>query len=62
LLEGLKISLQNKNNETLVSKSKEKILVRDNAVDFHITLKGFVKYIILEGEIVKQLCSLWISG
>uniref|UniRef100_A0A2C9KQC5 Uncharacterized protein n=1 Tax=Biomphalaria glabrata TaxID=6526 RepID=A0A2C9KQC5_BIOGL len=60
LLYSLKISFMDRNSQAVVAASKEKCIVRDNVVDIHIAVNNFINYIILEGEVIQQLCSLWI--
>uniref|UniRef100_A0A2C9L6A3 EGF-like domain-containing protein n=1 Tax=Biomphalaria glabrata TaxID=6526 RepID=A0A2C9L6A3_BIOGL len=59
LIHNLKISLLNENRVS-VTKSKERYLLQDNFVDIYIPVENeYITIIILEGEAIRRLCSLW---
>ncbi|XP_055885066.1 uncharacterized protein LOC106057808 isoform X2 [Biomphalaria glabrata] len=64
LLYSLKISFLDRNSIAILATSNERLLVRDNIVDIHISVNdNFINYILLEGEVIQQLCTVWvISG
>ncbi|XP_055885061.1 multiple epidermal growth factor-like domains protein 10 isoform X2 [Biomphalaria glabrata] len=61
LLYSLKITLLDKQNQSAVLTSKERYIVQHEIVDIHILVENFfVRRMILEGEAIQRLCSLWI--
>ncbi|XP_055885067.1 uncharacterized protein LOC106062654 [Biomphalaria glabrata] len=61
LLYALKLTFIDTDNQTAVLTSKEKYIIKDNVVDIHIAIQKFyVRRIILEGEAIQRMCSLWI--
>ncbi|KAI8773308.1 hypothetical protein BgiBS90_025726, partial [Biomphalaria glabrata] len=60
LLYNLKISLLDGKSIPLTKQSKERFLLKDNFVDIHFSVENkHINQIILEGETVRRLCSLW---
>uniref|UniRef100_A0A2C9KU42 Uncharacterized protein n=1 Tax=Biomphalaria glabrata TaxID=6526 RepID=A0A2C9KU42_BIOGL len=61
LLYTLEISFRDNNSQYVNATSKERLLVQDNVVDIHISVNyDFIHYIILQGEAIQRICSLWI--
>ncbi|KAK0046234.1 multiple epidermal growth factor-like domains protein 6 [Biomphalaria pfeifferi] len=61
LLYTLEISFLDNNSQYVKATLKERLLVQDNVVDIHISVNyDFIHYIILQGEAIQRICSLWI--
>ncbi|XP_055885050.1 multiple epidermal growth factor-like domains protein 10 isoform X1 [Biomphalaria glabrata] len=61
LLYTLEISFRDNNSQYVNATSKERLLVQENVVDIHISVNyDFIHYIILQGEAIQRICSLWI--
>ncbi|KAK6991030.1 hypothetical protein BgiMline_014375, partial [Biomphalaria glabrata] len=62
LLFGLKITFLNQDLKSVHVLSEETLLVKGNTIDVHFTLSSeLIRYVILEGKVIKEVCSLWIS-
>ncbi|BFZ21383.1 hypothetical protein BsWGS_24422 [Bradybaena similaris] len=62
-LNKLKIQLQLRNNSSLHACEKYRTaLVSETAQDIHCDLDNFVKRVILTGETLQSICSIYISG
>ncbi|KAK0046231.1 platelet endothelial aggregation receptor 1, partial [Biomphalaria pfeifferi] len=58
---GFKITFQDNTLETVNLSRNETLIVVGNTIDVRFQLNSEVQYIILEGKVVQEMCTLDIS-